>query len=335
MKKTIILVALLFAAIFAAGCGEKEAEGDKGVKDLKVALVLTGPINDGGWSQSAYEGLIGIAAKYDAQTAYLENVQAAQYNMSIRNYAKDGYNVIIANGAQFLDAVKEVSAEYPDTVFLVSSTDVTAKFGNGTNVSGVIGDGIEQGFLMGVTAAYLAQEQGSKKVAAVAGVEIPAFKKTLEGYNLGVAYVDKSIQVVQAFTGSTDDVNKLKNGDFVYWKGHQIGSVYKITIDRQGGFLVEVILEESKLAIPNDSFFFVWRDQLVSTGRPRHPRCHDRLVQHGQRDIGQQRRDDPALGCSFDGGGLAAEFVKNSGFEECPHQRHDLFVLDPFTDSCE
>ena len=52
MKKTIILVALLFAAIFAAGCGEKEAEGDKGVKDLKVALVLTGPINDGGWSQS-------------------------------------------------------------------------------------------------------------------------------------------------------------------------------------------------------------------------------------------------------------------------------------------
>ena len=64
---------------------------------------------------------------------------------------------------------------------------------------------------MGVTAAYLAQEQGSKKVAAVAGVEIPAFKKTLEGYNLGVAYVDKSIQVVQAFTGSTDDVNKLKN----------------------------------------------------------------------------------------------------------------------------
>lgn len=210
MKKTIILVALLFAAIFAAGCGEKEAEGDKGVKDLKVALVLTGPINDGGWSQSAYEGLIGIAAKYDAQTAYLENVQAAQYNMSIRNYAKDGYNVIIANGAQFLDAVKEVSAEYPDTVFLVSSTDVTAKFGNGTNVSGVIGDGIEQGFLMGVTAAYLAQEQGSKKVAAVAGVEIPAFKKTLEGYNLGVAYVDKSIQVVQAFTGSTDDVNKLK-----------------------------------------------------------------------------------------------------------------------------
>ena len=61
-----------------------------------------------------------------------------------------------------------------------------------------------------------------------------------------------------------DDVNKLKNGDFVYWKGHQIGSVYKITIDRQGGFLVEVILEESKLAIPNDSFFFVWRDQLVA-----------------------------------------------------------------------
>ncbi len=42
-------------------------------KDLKVALVLTGTINDGGWNQRGYEGLLSVKDKYQAETAYNEN----------------------------------------------------------------------------------------------------------------------------------------------------------------------------------------------------------------------------------------------------------------------
>lgn len=206
MKKTLIFIMVLFLGFVAVACGSSTEKQE----DLKVALVLTGAINDKGWNQKGYEGLIAIAAKYDAQTAYNENTQAAQYNQIIRTYAKDGYNVIIAHGTQLTDAVKEVAKEYPDIKFLITSSDRTAKLGNGTNIAGVLADGVEQGFLMGVTAAYIAQGQNSKKVAAVGGTEIPAIKTTVDGYKAGVAYVDKTIEVMTAYTGDFTDVNKLK-----------------------------------------------------------------------------------------------------------------------------
>lgn len=208
MKKKLMLFVLLVLATFTVvGCnGSKEPA----IKDLKVALALTGAINDGGWNQRGYEALIAINAKYGAETAYNENTQPAQYNLVIRNYAKDGYNIIVANGTQFTDAVKEVASEYPDITFIVTSSDRTAKIGNGSNIAGVIGDGVEQGFLQGVAAAYLAKEIGATKVGGIGGTEIPAFKTTIEGFVLGANYVDKTIGVMTAFTGSLDDANKMK-----------------------------------------------------------------------------------------------------------------------------
>ena len=208
MKKLFLMMMVLFLGLAVVGCGGSSDNDDKG--DLKVALVLTGAINDKGWNQKGYEGLIAIAAEYKAQTAYNENTQPGQYNQIIRTYAKDGYDVIIAHGTQFADAVIAVAEEYPDTKFLISSSDRSAQIGNDKNIAGVLADGVEQGFLQGVTAGYIAQEQGSKKVGAIGGVQIPAIKTTVDGFSAGVKYVDPTIQVLEAYTGSFDDVNKLK-----------------------------------------------------------------------------------------------------------------------------
>jgi len=208
MKKIFLMVMVLFLGLAVVGCGTKEET--KNDESLKVALVLTGSINDKGWNQKGYEGLVAIAAEYKAETAYNENTQPGQFNQIIRTYAKDGYGVIIAHGTQFTDAVKAVAAEYPDTKFLITSSDRTAKIGDGKNIAGVLADGVEQGFLQGVTAAYIAQEQKSTKVGAIGGTQIPAIKTTVDGFAVGVKYVDPSINVIEAYTGSFDDVNKLK-----------------------------------------------------------------------------------------------------------------------------
>lgn len=208
MKRIVLIIIVFFLSVLIVGCiGSANLNSNR---DLKVALVLTGAINDKGWNQKGYEGLVAIAAEYKAQTAYNENTQPGQYNQIIRTYAKDGYDVIVAHGTQFTDAVIEVAAEYPETKFLVSSSDRSAQIGNNKNIAGVLADGIEQGFLQGVTAGYIAQEQDSKKVGAIGGTEIPAIKTTVDGFKAGVKYVDSSIQVLQAYTGNFDDVNKLK-----------------------------------------------------------------------------------------------------------------------------
>ncbi|KAF0091544.1 MAG: basic membrane protein A [Fusobacteria bacterium] len=244
MKKILLVLAVLLFGILAVGCGEKEA--DKG-QEVKVALALTGAINDGGWSQGAYEALKLTEKDYDAEIAYNENTQAAQYLQVIRNYAKDGYNVIIANGAQFTDAVNEVAKEYPDAKFLITSSDRNSNFGNGSNVAGVLADGVEQGFLQGVTAGLLAKSLGINKVAGVAGAEIPAFKTIMEGYVLGAKYIMPNIEVVTAFTGTNDDVNKLKEQALTFIdQGAGIVMSYANQASR-GGY--EAALQKGKLAI--------------------------------------------------------------------------------------
>ena len=265
MKKTFVFIMVLFLGLVAVACGSSDEEGTK-QEDLKVALVLTGAINDKGWNQKGYEGLIAIAAKYDAQTAYNENTQAAQYNQIIRTYAKDGYNVIIAHGTQLTDAVKEVAAEYPDIKFLITSSDRTAKLGNGENIAGVLADGVEQGFLMGATAAYIAKDQGSKKVAAVGGTEIPAIKTTVDGYKAGVAYVDKSIEVLSAYTGSFDDVNKLKEQAITFIQQGATVVMSTANAATKGGF--EATKDKGGVSIGANagSLFGVYTTNLAASG---------------------------------------------------------------------
>ena len=54
----------------AESASEKAAEGET----LKVALCVTGAVNDMGWCQSAYDGLKLLEEKYGAEIAYTENI---------------------------------------------------------------------------------------------------------------------------------------------------------------------------------------------------------------------------------------------------------------------
>ena len=207
MKKLLVLSVLLLLSFVAVACGSSD---DNKSDKLKVALVVTGSIADNGWCEIGYNGLKEIEKVYDADVTYNENTQTAQYTQIIKTYAKDGYNVIIAHGTEFKDAVVDVAKDYPDIQFFITSSDRTAKIADGKNIASILADGVEQGFLQGVTAGYIAQNQGSKTVGAVGGIEIAAIKTTVEGFETGVHYVDPSIKVLKAYTGSFDDVNKLK-----------------------------------------------------------------------------------------------------------------------------
>lgn len=208
MKKLLVLSVLLLLSFVAVACGSDKSDNKS--DKLKVALVVTGSIADNGWCEIGYNGLKEIEKVYGAEVTYNENTQTAQYTQIIKTYAKDGYNVIIAHGTEFKDAVVDVAKDYPKIQFFITSSDRTAKIADGKNVSSILADGVEQGFLQGVTAGYIAQNQGSKTVGAVGGIEIAAIKTTVEGFETGVHYVDPSIKVLKAYTGSFDDVNKLK-----------------------------------------------------------------------------------------------------------------------------
>ena len=199
MKKGLVLVMAIFAAIALVGCG-KTAEKKE---TFKVALAINGSKTDGGWSQIAYNGLLKIEEKLGAEISVSENTKASDMEKVFRNYAKEGNNLVIGHGFEFGDAAMAVADEFPDVMFIVTSSTVT----NGKNVGSVSNFNLQAGFLQGALAALMTE---TNVVGSIGGKEIPTIVKTLVGFELGAKYINPNIKVLSAVTGDADDANKSK-----------------------------------------------------------------------------------------------------------------------------
>jgi basic membrane protein A len=198
MKKGLILVLAIFAAIALVGCGKAAEEKET----LKVAVALTGAKTDGGWNQSAYEGLLKIEKELGAEISFNENTQAADYEKILREYAKDN-DVVIGHGFQFSDGALKVGEEFPDVTFIVTSTNVT----NNKNVGSLNNNYLQAGFLKGALAALMTK---TDVVGGIGGADIPPIQNDMKGYVAGAKYINPNIKVVTAITGDGTDANKAK-----------------------------------------------------------------------------------------------------------------------------
>ncbi|MDD2370559.1 MAG: BMP family protein [Firmicutes bacterium] len=233
MKKGLLLVLAIFAAFVLVGCGNTAEKKE----DLKVALALTGSKTDGGWNQTAYEGLVQIEDKLGATVVYSENVTASDYERVLRDYAKDGNTVVIGHGYEFSDAAIAVGAEYPDTYFIVTSSSVT----NDKNVGSLNNNYLQAGFMQGVFAAMMTS---SNVVAGVGGGQIPPIVDDLAGFVAGAKYINPDIKALTAITGSFDDANKAKEQALAFV--NQGADVLMVDADA-GGRGVYVAAEEKGL----------------------------------------------------------------------------------------
>src|SRR5512145_2171068 len=115
MKRVLLATfACLFlvSTIFAAPAPRKASQ-------LKIVLVLPGPINDQSWNDTNYAGLVQCNKELGTKMEYVESVQASDYESTFRNYAERGYGLIMAACIQFDDAANNVSKSYPKTTFCV------------------------------------------------------------------------------------------------------------------------------------------------------------------------------------------------------------------------
>ena len=198
MKKIIIILITMLLGFAVIGCGKAEEKAEQ----LKVALAIPGAKTDGGWSQVAYTGLLMIEEELDADVSVNENTQPADYERILRDYAKDGNDVVIGHGFEFSDAALTVGKEFPDTIFIVTSSDVT----NDKNVGSISNYYQQAGFLKGAFAALMTK---SNIVGGIGGLNIPPIANDIKGFEAGAKYINPNVKVLTAIIGS-DDVNKAK-----------------------------------------------------------------------------------------------------------------------------
>jgi len=177
------------------------AEGD--FSDLKVALLTSGPINDEGWNQTAYEGLKAVEAA-SAEIANTENVAQADQLDLIRSYADQGFNIIIGHGFEFGDALTAAAEEYPEVSFI----QIGGIAENSKNLVSYVFKPGEGGYAAGILAGYMSP---TGKIGGVGAVEIPTIAADYTAFKQAAQVVNPEItEVPVAYTGSWVDIPKAK-----------------------------------------------------------------------------------------------------------------------------
>ena len=98
------------------------AAASAGGEQLRVALILPGETTDRGFNATGEMAADLIEEEYGADVAFTESVNPANQADVYRQYANQGYDLIIGWGGQFTDGAVEVAEEFADTYFLVVSS---------------------------------------------------------------------------------------------------------------------------------------------------------------------------------------------------------------------
>lgn len=169
---------------------------------FKVAIAIPGPITDKGWSQAGYESMDVIKSKLGAETAYVEKVEQADQSEVLSDFARRGFNLVIAHGGQFEAAVKQVAPQFPKTFFAVSDGVVT-----GSNIASLQVDHLQIGYLCGVVAGQMTK---SNKVAFLTAQSFTTTDQEYRGFELGAKSVKPNIEVKSSYTNDWNDISKAK-----------------------------------------------------------------------------------------------------------------------------
>lgn len=254
MKRILSILVLISMVVFAIGCSTDVAEEPvgNGQEPVKVALILVGPINDGGWNAMAYNGLVRIEENYEnVEISYAESVPKSDYEDMFRLYAEQEYDLIIGHGFEFSDVGAKVASQYPDVSFAVvngSSVD--------DNLASVTLDDEQVGFIAGALAGMLTE---SNKIAGIGGLVIPPIELVVKGYVAGAEYVNPDVEVFTTFTGSFEDANKAKevtismieNGVDVVMTDADQSSLGSIEATKESGTLYVGVNADMNEASPN------------------------------------------------------------------------------------
>ncbi|HYG75306.1 MAG TPA: BMP family protein [Planctomycetota bacterium] len=280
MAKALGAIALLVAILIvllampkstkAPGTGPVEAPAEN-AGGFSVALVTPGAVNDGGWSQNAYQGLQKIEKELGAKiyNTVAKDGSAAEAFAAFRDFAGRGTDLVIGHASEWFDPkTLEIAAANPKTTFVISGSERAQ--GNTAGIRFLLEDGC---YVLGQIAAGMSK---SGVIGCVGPEKIPVIESTFHAFTEGAKSVKKDIKVEIVWTNSWSDVARAKErtlillgqgADFIFHnandgapgvfqavqdKRKQGGEVYAFGSNAdQNGMAEDVILASVVLDIPS------------------------------------------------------------------------------------
>ena len=190
--------------------GEEVEEPETPAEEMgpfRVAVVMPSAINDLAFSQSMYDSLTAVQDEMGADNfefAYSDNLFVVDdAAAALRDYASQGYNLVIAHGSQYGSSLLEIAPDFPDTSFAWGTTVDTFVDQGVNNVFAYEARSEQGGYVNGVIAASLSE---SNVLGVVGPIETGDAKLYIDGFIAGAEATKPDIQVNVNYIGSFSDV---------------------------------------------------------------------------------------------------------------------------------
>lgn len=211
-SQTLWSFVLLVPLTLLGGCGNSNTEQasepietettSQTNNEPSLAIVLGGPANDDSWNEAAYDAAKALEAE-GVDVAISESVADADVARVLRQYAEQGYKVIIGHSYNHQDAVFQVAQEFPDTNFAwAGAVGKTAE-----NVADYDQPFYEGAYLVGLIAARLSE---TGKLGALYGFDIPACHAMGEAMLEAAKTIRPEVTLAATAVGDWYDIAKAK-----------------------------------------------------------------------------------------------------------------------------
>lgn len=235
----------------------------------RVALILPGRADDVSWNQAAYEGMMwakdqaGVSVKV---TSVEQVYDVADIEPALRDYAQQGYDLVVGHGFQFQEPIIQVAAEYPDVDFALGTG-----FKLAPNV-GVYDVKLEQGgYMMGIIAGMLTK---SNVVGVIGGVDVSEIHRGHVAFKMGAEAANPDVTVLNTFVGDWNDLaagkesalNQIDAGADVIWQsGDGIGLAILEACAERDIICMGNVADQNSIAPQNTvgSFTYAWGPMFV------------------------------------------------------------------------
>lgn len=260
MRKVLaLLLVILMSVTLFAGCSQgdsaatgESSEATESANPIKVVLLTsTGGLGDRSFNDAAYAGLKRAEEELGAVIKVIEPQSSADYLQSLKTAASLKYDLVMTVGNDWADSLETVMPNYPDIKFggvnIKTEADnlAVAKFSDH-----------EGSYLAGALAAKMSE---SGTIGVIGGMDIPAIKRFVVGFEEGAQYANPDIKVIPTYVGSFADPNKGKEfalqlmnegADVIYHVAGKTGEglfaavkenegVYAIGVDQDQDYIVE------------------------------------------------------------------------------------------------
>jgi basic membrane lipoprotein Med (substrate-binding protein (PBP1-ABC) superfamily) len=208
-NKGLVLVVLL--SLLLSACvvpTPTQAPAAEEGEPFRVAVIMPSTINDLAFSQSMYGALLAIQEEMGGpdkmELVYSESMFVVDdAAAAIRDYASEGYDLVIAHGSQYGSSLREIAPDFPETAFAHGTTVDTFADEGIKNVFAYEAASQEGGYVNGVMAAMLTK---SNVIGVVGPIETGDAKLYVDGFVAGVEATNPDAEVNVNYIGSFSDV---------------------------------------------------------------------------------------------------------------------------------